>query len=1077
MSRVQSENTVTAIVTCHNYGCFLRQCLDSLLAQTKPFDRIILINDSSSDDTENIWRESYQDRVEYKFVSVRCQKKARDAAMEMIASGLVVCVDADDWLALDYNQVMSAKFAENDLIGLVYCEQKNIRQGDHGWYPYYVVDRTKRDKYQVFRTNIFVNASMFRREAWPQDNRDYGTLMQSGEKFSEDWDVWLDIIGQGWMVGYVDRQLLYYRVHDRNVTRNAMDNSDDHISYMSNTRERHLPYDLTIIVLRPAADLPLDELQRRLVEFSKPQRTQIIMIESNPAPVFNHPLRAYCTAYFNVPMVIESVDIWKKRALKRVRDLALGRKVLILDDRYSFPQDLYQRLNHSMKQHHADFVSARTRDFYTRGILAWRRRADGGLKEVYVGRGVRRVAATDPINVLMKHRIFRKIELKGESIRKNWSDWAADNQLKWIVDGGVRSSDKDCFRDQYYGKLGRRDGVPDQSLPFVSIIIPVKDSERTLKRLLESLKTLDYPAARYEVIVVNNNSTDKTVEVASSYEFVTLIHEGKPSSYAARNAGIRKSRYPFLAFLDADCEVTKNWLQELVGPAVLDERVGVVAGANQAAQKNNFVSKLERAIGGYMNTHKRENWLYGYAITMNVLYRRRVFDDVGCFDDDVVSGSDVDMSWRAQWQGHWRLVVLGDRAFVHHHDAVNLRSFLKRHYRIGQGHFDLYYKKYPALTLFHYDWMPLTRWEILIKFFRRLIGIELYRIRHKGFFRTRVQVFFNELRETAQRLGFLKRLKEQEAAMPQRSETCILDFSGKGADLNSDFYHSLHSFSMENKNVICFSVCSSVAASWYALCLTLIGGTSVWKASYRIRLMQLWTLFPHKILKKDMGRINSYINSWRINQLLKKIKSERIQVFRSHYLCRMDVFEKFSHLKKSMPLAKRVLPLAANGNYPVMLCALELIDSRLDLNAYSRLAEISFWPIVFTGRIAPSFEKDFFDFIGSNPCFFYMSSYDIKGKMGSYESCAGAAVYLFKSDGRGTGLPDEMIKLQQKGLPSFVYGAKSDFYRQSEPYDSLKKLMLDLNFYQNYPSWNLSMAKSTLSKNQGESNRQLRMLT
>ena len=85
------------------------------------------------------------------------------------------------------------------------------------------------------------------------------------------------------------------------------------------------------------------------------------------------------------------------------------------------------------------------------------------------------------------------------------------------------------------------------NLPFVSIIVAAYNAEESIERCLEHLLNLDYPD--YEIIVVDNNSTDKTPGLIKKYNVIYLIEE-KRGWPAARSRGIKYSKADFVANID-----------------------------------------------------------------------------------------------------------------------------------------------------------------------------------------------------------------------------------------------------------------------------------------------------------------------------------------------------------------------------------------------------------------------------------------------------------------------------------------------------------------------------------------------
>ena len=112
------------------------------------------------------------------------------------------------------------------------------------------------------------------------------------------------------------------------------------------------------------------------------------------------------------------------------------------------------------------------------------------------------------------------------------------------------------------------------SLPKVSVIIPIYNGETDLIDLLECLQSQTYPSQQVEYLLVDNNSQDYTFELlqnAAQNTSITLkILQQKQiqSSYAARNTGIQAASSEILDFTDADCRPISNWLRTLIQPFV-----------------------------------------------------------------------------------------------------------------------------------------------------------------------------------------------------------------------------------------------------------------------------------------------------------------------------------------------------------------------------------------------------------------------------------------------------------------------------------------------------------------------------
>ena len=100
------------------------------------------------------------------------------------------------------------------------------------------------------------------------------------------------------------------------------------------------------------------------------------------------------------------------------------------------------------------------------------------------------------------------------------------------------------------------------NLPKISIIIPTRNSERVFPVCLESVVRQNYPRRKFEIVVVDNESSDKTVEIAKSFGAKIFLVKGQPSQVCTqRNLGAEKARGKYLLFLDHDMELSKNLLK------------------------------------------------------------------------------------------------------------------------------------------------------------------------------------------------------------------------------------------------------------------------------------------------------------------------------------------------------------------------------------------------------------------------------------------------------------------------------------------------------------------------------------
>lgn len=187
-------------------------------------------------------------------------------------------------------------------------------------------------------------------------------------------------------------------------------------------------------------------------------------------------------------------------------------------------------------------------------------------------------------------------------------------------------------------------------LPRAAVIVAVYNGARTLPDCLASLRRLDYPADRLELIVVDNASTDATPRLlAAAGAPFRVLHEARRGPAAARNRGLAATDAEVVALTDADCTVDPGWLRHLVAP-LADPGVGLVGGRILSRRPCNLIE----AFGERIHDHARaiHEFVPAYVITMNWAARRAEVESVGRFDETLRRGSDVELSYRMAGAGH-----------------------------------------------------------------------------------------------------------------------------------------------------------------------------------------------------------------------------------------------------------------------------------------------------------------------------------------------------------------------------------------------------------------------------------------
>lgn len=233
-------------------------------------------------------------------------------------------------------------------------------------------------------------------------------------------------------------------------------------------------------------------------------------------------------------------------------------------------------------------------------------------------------------------------------------------------------------------------------VPFVSVVVPVYNGGRTIRACLEALSSQNYPRDRYEVIVVDNKSSDATVGIASEFDVQVLHQLGSQSSYATRNCGIAHARGEIVAFIDADCVAHDSWLTRLVW-LFQDCRVYAVGGQILDDQPTNEVEAFLSRISQFRDYWDADDQFLPVILTGNAAVRKATLDEIGGFAANLYTGGDVDLAWRLQLR-YGRCIRYARDAIVYHRHYATCRSMFRQYRRHGFGEIflDAMYSSYPG---------------------------------------------------------------------------------------------------------------------------------------------------------------------------------------------------------------------------------------------------------------------------------------------------------------------------------------------------------------------------------------------
>jgi len=225
--------------------------------------------------------------------------------------------------------------------------------------------------------------------------------------------------------------------------------------------------------------------------------------------------------------------------------------------------------------------------------------------------------------------------------------------------------------------------------PDISVIIPAYNEEDTIGECLASLEKLDYPSEKLEIILINDGSSDNTKHVMSSYtkklDLVLLETEGVGPS-KARNIGLDRASGEYVAFIDADCAVDGNWLNELLKGFMTEDVAGVGGSQIIPVNATEFEKKVHVFLSGmhFVSEYMKEAdgmKIVQHVASCNAIYKTRVVREVQGFDEQLWPGEDVDLDYKITHKGY--TIAYNPKAIVMHHRPKDVKGFYSMMKRYG----------------------------------------------------------------------------------------------------------------------------------------------------------------------------------------------------------------------------------------------------------------------------------------------------------------------------------------------------------------------------------------------------------
>jgi glycosyltransferase involved in cell wall biosynthesis len=237
--------------------------------------------------------------------------------------------------------------------------------------------------------------------------------------------------------------------------------------------------------------------------------------------------------------------------------------------------------------------------------------------------------------------------------------------------------------------------------PRVSVVVCAYNAERTIDRCLASLSVLNYPD--YEVIVVNDGSRDRTLEIAEGYSFCRIISQPNKGLSIARNEGAAAASGEIVAYTDSDCVADPDWLSYLVAKMEASN-LSACGGPNFPPPEDALVPAVVAVAPGGPTHVLISDEVAEHIAGCNMAFAREALLRLGGFDPIYrAAGDDVDICWRFQDAGY--VIGFSPAALVWHFRRNTVSAYLNQQRGYGKAE-ALVYAKHP----FRFNLLGQAKW-------------------------------------------------------------------------------------------------------------------------------------------------------------------------------------------------------------------------------------------------------------------------------------------------------------------------------------------------------------------------------
>jgi len=297
--------------------------------------------------------------------------------------------------------------------------------------------------------------------------------------------------------------------------------------------------------------------------------------------------------------------------------------------------------------------------------------------------------------------------------------------------------------------VGRGEVMEAMDLPFVTVIVPMRNEKAYIGECLDSLIEQDYAPDRVQVLVVDGMSTDGSRDIVSRFAqehasgSISLLNNPRRIPAAAMNIGIREARGDVIIRLDAHSFASNDFISQNVAYLSRTE-LACVGGTIQSSSRCFLGKAIALAMGSPFGVG---NALFRYAQKEQYVdtvafgaYRKAVFDEIGLFDEGLIYSEDNEFNYRLRKHGGKILLTPAIRSFYYTRESLG--ELWRQYYHYGFGRIPFMARSPDSIMLRHLVpfifvsvllasgvlgiFNPLSRWLFLLTLSSYLIALTFF---------------------------------------------------------------------------------------------------------------------------------------------------------------------------------------------------------------------------------------------------------------------------------------------------------------------------------------------------------------